>query len=263
MKPDWFVYLVRCRGNSLYCGITNNLVKRIREHNSGTGAKYTASRRPVVLVYSEQYPDATAARKREAQMKTLAKEQKEQLVKTVSRPLNLDELNARDPKIKYACAKNVLAIGKTNPASLYADLPVFTALLDSPFRILKWTAIETVGHLSRVDRAKNTDKLLDKLYGLLNEGNMITANHAIAALAEIAAAKPEHAGAIVEKLLEVEGFTYATPECRNIALGKVIIALRSIPASDGKIIAFVQRQTKNPRNATRKKAEEFLKRTRS
>ena len=44
------VYLARCSDNSLYCGITNNLKNRLIEHNSGKGAKYTRSRRPVVLV---------------------------------------------------------------------------------------------------------------------------------------------------------------------------------------------------------------------
>ena len=48
-KP-WVVYLLRCSDNSLYCGITNNLEKRLSKHNSGRGAKYTRSRVPVELV---------------------------------------------------------------------------------------------------------------------------------------------------------------------------------------------------------------------
>ena len=52
MKPDkdWIVYLVRCSDKSLYCGITNNLKKRLDAHNLGKGAKYTRSRTPVVLL---------------------------------------------------------------------------------------------------------------------------------------------------------------------------------------------------------------------
>jgi len=49
-KKKWVAYLVRCSDNSLYCGISNDLKKRLIEHNSGKGAKYTRSRRPVVLV---------------------------------------------------------------------------------------------------------------------------------------------------------------------------------------------------------------------
>ena len=48
-QNNWIVYLVKCRDNSLYCGITNRLDNRIQAHNSGKGAKYTRSRRPVVL----------------------------------------------------------------------------------------------------------------------------------------------------------------------------------------------------------------------
>ena len=48
-KHIWNVYLVRCSDNSLYCGITNNFQRRLKEHNSGSGAKYTRSRRPVAL----------------------------------------------------------------------------------------------------------------------------------------------------------------------------------------------------------------------
>jgi len=49
-QNDWAVYLVQCSDSSLYCGITNDLNKRLAEHNSGKGAKYTRSRRPVKLV---------------------------------------------------------------------------------------------------------------------------------------------------------------------------------------------------------------------
>lgn len=49
MNDLWFVYIVRCSDDSLYTGITNNIDKRIEKHNSGKGAKYTRSRRPVKL----------------------------------------------------------------------------------------------------------------------------------------------------------------------------------------------------------------------
>ena len=47
---EWVVYLIRCSDDSLYCGITNNLKNRLAAHNSGRGAKYTKTRRPVTLV---------------------------------------------------------------------------------------------------------------------------------------------------------------------------------------------------------------------
>jgi len=68
----WVVYIVRCRDNSLYTGITKDLHKRILEHNSGPkGARYTRSRRPVALVYSEQAASRSVATTRENYIKNL------------------------------------------------------------------------------------------------------------------------------------------------------------------------------------------------
>ena len=49
-EKNWAAYLLRCSDNSLYCGVSKNIEKRVVEHNSGMGAKYTRSRRPVALV---------------------------------------------------------------------------------------------------------------------------------------------------------------------------------------------------------------------
>lgn len=68
MKP-WYVYIVRCRDNSLYTGIALDVKQRIGKHNSGDGAKYTRSRRPVKLVRKEKYATEGLARKREAEIK--------------------------------------------------------------------------------------------------------------------------------------------------------------------------------------------------
>jgi len=77
----WTVYLVRCKDNSLYCGISKNLSQRIAAHNCGKGAKYiVASRRPVIVVFSEPATSKSAALKREAAIKKLTKKAKEELV---------------------------------------------------------------------------------------------------------------------------------------------------------------------------------------
>jgi putative endonuclease len=81
MDNEWFFYILRCRDDSLYSGITNDLEARLREHNRGTGAKYTHARRPVTLIYNEKYDNASEARKREGQVKSWSKVKKENLVK--------------------------------------------------------------------------------------------------------------------------------------------------------------------------------------
>jgi putative endonuclease len=78
----WHVYMVRCSDGTLYTGITNDLEKRIEAHNSGKdGARYTRSRRPVKLVYSEQVESKSAAAKLEYQLKKLPRLKKIRLIK--------------------------------------------------------------------------------------------------------------------------------------------------------------------------------------
>lgn len=78
----WFVYILRCSDNSLYTGITINLNERLKDHNSGKGAKYTRSRLPVVYVWSESVKNESKARKREAELKNWPKTKKETLIRS-------------------------------------------------------------------------------------------------------------------------------------------------------------------------------------
>ncbi len=83
-SPMFYFYIVRCSDNSLYCGQTNDLEKRIKEHNSGSArsAKYTKARHPVTLIYSENYSTLQSAMKREWQIKQWSRAKKEALVKS-------------------------------------------------------------------------------------------------------------------------------------------------------------------------------------
>ncbi|MFC1808307.1 GIY-YIG nuclease family protein [Candidatus Omnitrophota bacterium] len=65
----WYLYIVLCKDNSLYTGITTDIKRRISEHNTGKGGACTAARRPVKLVYHEQRSSKGEALKREAQIK--------------------------------------------------------------------------------------------------------------------------------------------------------------------------------------------------
>lgn len=72
----WWVYIVECCDRSLYTGVTNDLDARVGAHNDGTGARYTRSRRPVRLVWSERRRDRGSALRREAEIKSWTREQK-------------------------------------------------------------------------------------------------------------------------------------------------------------------------------------------
>ncbi|MDK2968102.1 MULTISPECIES: GIY-YIG nuclease family protein [Lacrimispora] len=76
-----YTYLLKCADNTLYCGWTNHLEKRIAAHNQGKGAKYTKARRPVELVYYESYPTKEEAMRREVQIKKLSRKDKLFLIK--------------------------------------------------------------------------------------------------------------------------------------------------------------------------------------
>lgn len=77
----YYTYLARCKDGSLYCGFTDNLEKREKVHNEGKGAKYTRSRLPVKIVYSESFETKSEALKRELSIKKLTKVKKEELIK--------------------------------------------------------------------------------------------------------------------------------------------------------------------------------------
>ena len=75
-----YVYLLRCADDTLYCGWTTDLAARLEAHNSGKGAKYTRARRPVELVYSEEYEDRHEALSREWHIKRLSRQEKLALI---------------------------------------------------------------------------------------------------------------------------------------------------------------------------------------
>ena len=76
-----YTYIVKCADSTLYTGWTNDLDKRIKAHNSGKGAKYTKTRRPVKLVYYEEHETKNEAMSREYAIKQLTRKEKENLIK--------------------------------------------------------------------------------------------------------------------------------------------------------------------------------------
>jgi predicted GIY-YIG superfamily endonuclease len=77
----WFVYLLRCADVTLYAGSTTDVDERVRAHNAGRGAKYTAGRRPVAAVYREACETRSAALRREHALKRLTRAGKETLIR--------------------------------------------------------------------------------------------------------------------------------------------------------------------------------------
>ena len=77
---NWYVYILRCKDDTLYCGITPDMKRRLEQHRSGKGAKYTRGRGPLELVYCEALPSHSDALKREIAIKRLTRAQKVDLI---------------------------------------------------------------------------------------------------------------------------------------------------------------------------------------
>lgn len=98
MHNVWFAYLVRCSDGSLYAGSTNDLANRVRTHNSGHGARYTRSNRPVRLVWSRAFLSRPEAMREEARIKSLNKIQKEAMLSWAGK---VDVLRRRNEMLAF------------------------------------------------------------------------------------------------------------------------------------------------------------------
>ena len=77
----WYVYIVLCSDKTFYTGVTNNLERRIKEHNgSKLGSKYTRARRPVIPMYQKKFKNRSLAQKEECRIKNLDRKEKEKII---------------------------------------------------------------------------------------------------------------------------------------------------------------------------------------
>ena len=79
-KKQYYVYILRCRDGSYYTGYTNDLERRLQEHNNGRGGRYTRGRFPVELLHSERYKTRKEAINRELEIKKLSRKSKRELI---------------------------------------------------------------------------------------------------------------------------------------------------------------------------------------
>lgn len=79
-SATWIVYIVQCADGTFYTGISNNLERRLKQHNAGTASRYTRYRLPVTLIYQAVQPTKSAALKRELEIKKLSRKAKQRLI---------------------------------------------------------------------------------------------------------------------------------------------------------------------------------------
>ena len=85
MDKQWCLYILCCKDGTLYTGITDNLQRRLSQHNEGKGAKYTRGRGPVSVVYVEQCENKSHALRREIAVKKLSRAQKQLLCESYNK----------------------------------------------------------------------------------------------------------------------------------------------------------------------------------
>lgn len=83
-SESWFLYILECNDGTLYTGITNDITRRLQQHNDGKGARYTRTRCPVKLLYYEPCRNRAAAMVRECAVKSLPRERKMKIVRSHS-----------------------------------------------------------------------------------------------------------------------------------------------------------------------------------
>ena len=172
-------------------------------------------------------------------------------------------LDADKARIKYSCLKVIRLVSETHPAVLYPEFERIVRLLEVENAPIKWGAIVIIGNLAAVDAEKKIDGILDRYLRPVSEHDLITAGNVVNGAAKIAQARPELADRIAGALLQIEKAQYQTAECRNVALGHAVQSLGLFfgHIRDAKpVIAFVERQLGNRRDAVRHKAAVFLKR---
>jgi hypothetical protein len=177
---------------------------------------------------------------------------------------DFNKLFDSNPKVKYAMAKEYRKIAQENPLELYPLLDKFVSLLDSENNVIKWTSIDIIGLLAKIDSDNKINLLLSKLYKQLNCGKMITVNHIIECLMFVSMAKPKYKNKIIKELLKIKNYVYDTDECKNIIYGKMIEAFDKIVVDINRnkdVKAFIEEQSHNTRNSVKKKAEKLLKET--
>jgi len=171
-------------------------------------------------------------------------------------------LNADKAGTKYGCDKVLRIISEKNPSLLYPKFDFFVENLASDNAFFKWGAIIIIANLTAVDQENKFEKIFDKYFAPISGPVLITAANVVNGAGKIAFAKPELYEEIAKELLKVEHAEYQTTECRNIALGHTISSFDKFfdrMKNKETVIKFVKNQLENTRNATRKKAEKFVR----
>jgi hypothetical protein len=166
-------------------------------------------------------------------------------------------------QVKFKSAKVLRYISEKDPRFLYPYWDHFEKRLRSENTFLRSDAMFVLGNLTAVDSKGKFDKIFNLCYKQLDDPSMIPAANLVGMSGKIAVSKPNMQTRIINRLIEIDSTDHSN-ECKNIIKGKAIESFSKFygstsPSNQKKIMAFVKKEMKNQRSATRKKAEKFLR----
>lgn len=173
-------------------------------------------------------------------------------------PAAVKTMAAPSGTARFAAGKALCATANKEPGRVYSHFDAIAALLEGESKIVRWNAIQIVASLTPVDTDRKMDAILDTYLAFIRGSNLISAANAIQGAGQIARGRPDLHNRIIPAILGVERATYETPECRNVAIGKALDALRELGPSicrRPEVVAFVRRQMANTRVAVARCAE--------
>ena len=165
-KRQWVVYLIRCSDETLYCGTTNNLKNRLEAHNSGKGAKYTRSRRPVELVGVSSEMTKSDALKLEYRVKQVPASKKclefkkgaKEMTKNLKK--NLQAINREIKALAKKVDRMIVAVGKLEKVKTAKAKPAKKSTTKKPSKL---TAADTIfGIIKRSKKGVDVSTLMKK-----------------------------------------------------------------------------------------------------
>ena len=176
-------------------------------------------------------------------------------------PVVLEGVFSKTSRVKFRSAKILRIISGKSPELLYPQFDFFTGLLDNKNKIIVWNAMDILANLNSIDSENRFDEVFEKYYNFINDESMISAAHVVDNSWKIVKYKPEYKEKITDSLLGLENY-HGDSECKNILLGKAIISFdKYFQEIENKkeVTELIIKQLDNPRNATKVKAEKFLK----
>ena len=173
----------------------------------------------------------------------------------------IDGVSSETARVKFRCAKILKMISEKQPEILISKWDFFINLLDSDNKIILWNALDIIANLTSADQKHRFDGIYQRYYQFLEDESMITAAHVVDNSDKIVENRPDLENKITKKLLNIKT-TPRDGECHDILSGKVILVLEKYYDTikdKEEVIAFTKEQSESQRNATKIKAQKFLK----